>query len=114
MVARKKVHYLDSVVSDDLRDRILRVAVQAREGEREALRKDFLLIEAALATDRTVISLDDRVRKLFAVAARSVGELRKVVWVNPEQTEEQAVLWLENGAKPEMRYLLGFRAGGSQ
>src|SRR5712691_9172343 len=110
MMARKKVHLLGNVVNDELRGRVERAAAHAGNDEREAMRKDFLLIEAALATDRIVISLDDTARGLFAVAARSVGELRNVAWVNPDKTEEQSVLWLENGAKPEKRRLLGFRA----
>ncbi len=77
------------------------------------MRKDYRLIEAAIVTDRIVISLDETVRILFAAVVRSVGKLRNIVWVNPSRTEEEFILWLENGAKPEKRRLLGFRPEGS-
>lgn len=71
--------------------------------------KDFHLVEAALATDQTVTSLDDIVRNLFASTSRTAGELRSIVWVNPDKTQEQAIAWLENGAKPEKKRILGFQ-----
>ncbi len=66
------------------------------------MQKDFHLLEAALETDKTVISLDQTVRTLFAQAAQQVGEIRDVVWVNPDRTvEEQPIVWLQNGAPNE-------------
>ena len=53
------------------------------------MRKDFHLLEAAWATDQTIISLDETIRQLFARAAQRVGEIRDIVWVNPERTEEE-------------------------
>jgi hypothetical protein len=47
-------------------------------------------------------------RELFAVASGRVGELRSIVWVNPEKTEEKSIAWLENGAEAEKERLLGF------
>lgn len=101
MQGRKKVFRLDSATNYKLRDKIERAASQMKEHEREAMRKDFLLIESSVMTDCTVISLDDAVRRLFAEALQSVGELKNVVWVNPGRIEEELIRWLENGAKPE-------------
>ena len=73
-------------------------------GERdiEALRKDFHLLQAALATDQTVISLDETIRGLFKRASQQVGEIRNIIWVNPDRTaEEHPIVWLQNGAPPE-------------
>jgi hypothetical protein len=75
----------------------------------EALRKDFHLVEAAIATDRTVVSLDEIVRRLLKAAAASVAGIKKVVWVNPDRTAEQAINWLVAGAKPESERMLGHR-----
>ena len=111
MVSRKKVDHTNPAVSHELRDRIERVI--ASEKDREAILKDFHLIEAALMTDRTVISLDEEARRLFVAASRNLGGLRNVMWVNPDKPQERPVPWLENGAKPEKRRLLGFRSGGS-
>ena len=66
------------------------------------MQKDFHLLEAARATDQTIISLDEIIRQLFARAAQHVGEIRDIVWVNPERMEEEEPLvWLKNGAPPE-------------
>ncbi|MGH7596646.1 MAG: hypothetical protein ACREOI_09850 [bacterium] len=70
--------------------------------------KDIHLIEAAKTTDQTVIALDETVRKLFVAAGQRVGEMRNIVWVNPDKVEEQPISWLENGAKLEKKRLLGF------
>jgi len=112
MTARRKVYRLGDVLDSDLRGRIERVASSERAAE--AIRKDYRLIEAAIVTDRIVISLDETVRRLFAVVARDVGALKSIAWVDPDKAEEQPLLWLENGAKPDKKRLLGFRAGGSR
>ena len=104
MAARRKVHRLGEVLDRALRGRIRRVI--SSEKNAEAIRKDYRLIEASLATDRIVISLDETVRKLFAGAAHKVGELRLIVWANPKRSEEEPVLWLENGARAEKKRLL--------
>jgi hypothetical protein len=75
-----------------------------------AEKRQPFLIEAAKTTDETVISLDETVRNLFISAARHVGELRTIVWINPDKTEEQPITWLENGAKHEKKRSLGFKA----
>ncbi len=47
--------------------------------------KDLRLIEAAIATDKIVISLDDNTaRKFFIRAASQVDKLKNIVWVNPD------------------------------
>jgi hypothetical protein len=109
MTARKKVNRLESLVAYDLRGQIERSAEQLRSAEREALRKDFLLVEAAIVTDRVVIALDDVAWALFATVSRSVGELRNIAWVNPARTEEEPIAWLRNGVPSERRRCFGSR-----
>ena len=108
MRVHKKVDCPDLPVSDALWDKVSRVAVKRRD--LEAMQKDFMLIVAALAADRVVISLDETVRKLFDQAAQRVGELRSVVWVNPDSEEESPLRWLEKGAQAERQRQLGFTA----
>ncbi|MEK6406608.1 MAG: hypothetical protein AABN34_06555 [Acidobacteriota bacterium] len=85
--------------SNKLRKRMERTAVN--NTDREAILKDAHLIEAAIATHSIVISRDEIARRLFAEAAKTVDVLRGVVWVNPENTDEGAIDWLERGAKVE-------------
>ncbi|XXX76695.1 hypothetical protein WMF30_54505 [Sorangium sp. So ce134] len=71
--------------------------------------KDVHLIEAAQAADRTILSLDDAARGLFAGASRQVRALRTIVWVNPGSEGDRARAWLAAGAPPEAAHRL--RAG---
>lgn len=108
MYARKKVYWEDTVQPDaNLRARISQAATS--EAGRAALLKDCCLVEAALATDWTVTSLDDRVRQLLGDVAQQLGELRPIVWVNPDVQEENCHRWLQTGADPERERQLGAR-----
>ena len=99
MDARKKVCRVEPEGDEELRDKIEKTATNKKA--REDMQKDFHLLEAALETDRTIISLDETVRQHFTQAAPSVGEIQDTVWVNPERTEEQPLPWLRDGAPPE-------------
>lgn len=99
MEARRKVERLNVAPDTALRRKIEQTATV--QSDRNAMLKDCCLLEAALAADRIVLSLDDTVRALFADAARHVGELRAVMWSNPDILDEATVAWLENGAKVE-------------
>lgn len=106
MTARRKVNRIDDPFDAELRKKIEKAAVN--EKSREAMLKDIHLIEAAKATDQTVIALDETVRKLFTVTAKSIGVLKSIVWVNPDKTAEQAIAWLEQGAKSAKKRWIGF------
>ncbi len=60
--------------------------------------KDWPVVEAAVATDRRVASLDDAARARFSRLSARVDALRRVVWVNPEKTGESPIDWLQRGA----------------
>jgi hypothetical protein len=91
---------------DDLRRRIEEVAPD--ESVARIMLKDAHLIEAAIAADRLVASLDDVAREHFSRASARFGSLRQIVWVNPNSTAEGPIQWLENGAKDDSRRKLGF------
>ena len=100
MDASRKVERIDPPEDNTLRDKI--TTTTNNTDEIEAMEKDFHLLQAALATDQTIISLDETVRGLFKQASQQVGEIRGIIWVNPDRTaEEQPILWLQNGAPPE-------------
>ena len=60
--------------------------------------KDFLLIEAAIATDERIVSLDDRVKTLFSKESPRIPELRSIVWINPVTNSAGATALLEGNA----------------
>jgi hypothetical protein len=74
-----------------------------------AMLKDLHLIEAALAADRIVISLDEKARGHFSNVSAAVDELKQILWANPVLKQEKVVIWLENGANMQKSRLLGYR-----
>ena len=106
MTQRRRVVFGDIPPSNRLRREIVGAAATKRS-EAEALQKDFHLVEAAIASDRTVVSLDETVRRLFKAAAHGVAAIKKVVWVNPVEPAEEAIEWLRGGAKAEPARMLG-------
>jgi len=105
MFARKKAGLIDSVEDQVLRGKIDRASQS--EKARAAMLKDVHLLEAALMTDEIVVALDEKVRSLFIEAAISVGEIRNVVWINPDRADEAPLPWLEGGAKLDKKKCLG-------
>lgn len=100
MIATKRFHYIILPNNDVLNEKIEATAIQ--EKDINAMLKDFHLLGAALITDKTVVSLDETIRSLFANASHQVSEIRDIIWVNPERTaEEKPITWLRNGAPPE-------------
>ena len=106
MVARKRLQIVAVGPDVALREKLDSVAHS--DNARDAMYKDACLIEAALVTDRAVASLDEQVRALFRRATDQVGELREIVWVNPEREEEKPLLWLRNGAPADLERMLGY------
>ena len=100
MDARKKIERVNPPEYAEIQAKVTNTA--STEDEIEVMDKDFHLLQAALATDQTIISLDETIRGLFKRASQSVGEIRGIIWVNPDRTaEEQPITWLQNGAPPE-------------
>ncbi|NER36048.1 MAG: hypothetical protein F6J93_19035 [Oscillatoria sp. SIO1A7] len=109
MVAQKQLEYrTDILTNNELWDVCDRLA--ETDNQRQEMFKDLRLLEAALVTDKIVISLDDNTaRRFFSRAARELEAIADIVWVNPNNVEEeQPIAWLENGAEPEKERYLGF------
>lgn len=82
----------------------LRLAAAALSAPaRRAIAKDAHLIEAACATDRIVVSLDDVVRGHLCDVCPQVSEVREILWANPAREEERVPSWLERGARMEKK-----------
>ncbi len=99
MDARKKIDRINPPEDENLQTKVTTTTHDA--DEIDFMEKDFHLLQAALATDQTVISLDETVRGLFKRASQQVGEIRNIIWVNPDQPGEEPILWLQNSAPPE-------------
>jgi hypothetical protein len=101
MAKRKILYFKDSLVDEILRNRIEKAS--PNEQIFAIMLKDCRLLEAALATDKNVASLDDKVRRHFSTICPQIHEIREIVWVNPGKQEEQPLDWLNDGAKNEVK-----------
>jgi hypothetical protein len=82
-------------------DDALAAAAAAHDAALDAMRKDLLLVEAALASDRRILSLDDKARRAFGRASASLDALRRILWANPAIPAERVDVWLRDGARRE-------------
>ena len=105
MYARKRVLRIAEVEDENLRNK-LKLAAN-NDSEREALLKDAILVEAAIATDNRIASLDETVRKLLHHVAHSHAPLKAIVWINPDREDEDSTKWLQSGAPVDKHRLLG-------
>ena len=101
MYGRKRVVNVGNVNDTHLRERIRNTSKIKKE--QQAMEKDCRLLEAALATDQRIVSLDKTVRKLFRHAAKAIREIQSIVWVNTDNEDDDAVNWLKNGARAEKK-----------
>lgn len=106
MIAKKRLNYINISINEKLRSRIDEIA--QTDKEREAMWKDYILIEAAIATDKIIISRDEKARTPFQKAAIKINELAAIAWVNPDKLEEDSINWLKSGANLDLQRLLGF------
>lgn len=104
MQRRGKIKFVE--LSDSKRQ-VLTRCIQATEAitpkQKDAVRKDILLMHCAWASDELVSSLDEKMRQLLSTLAPECPEIGSVVWVNPSRREEIAVEWVKAGARTEER-----------
>lgn len=106
MIAKKRRIQLKDVIQHELRSQLPQAC--SDPDKLKAMEKDLLLVEAALKTDRCVISSDNKVRRYLGEVCEQISVLRGICWVNPIVEEEAACEWLCEGAKPEKHRMLGF------
>lgn len=106
MVARRKVLFLaEGAGNEGFREALSQVALPQKA--RRALEKDAHLAEAADATDRIIISRDEKVRSHFRSVCSEIPLLKEILWANPEIEVEEVVKWLRTGARMERFRKLG-------
>ena len=93
MTSKAKVEAIADVRNEELR---------AQAPSSASAQKDLHLVEAALVTDRIVISLDDRARTELAVDAAA-----EVMWVHPVDEGGHVIYWLNKGAESVEEWKLG-------
>ena len=66
---------------------------------KDDLRKDFHLVQSALASDQTILSNEQNFPKYVRMACRTVRVLSTLYYANPLAEEEQCILWIKAGAE---------------
>ena len=82
MFARKQVEILKPHPENEPLSRRILATAPSRP-KQLALEKDLLLVEAAFATDRIIVSRDEKIFALLCQACREVPELSKLFWGHP-------------------------------
>jgi hypothetical protein len=104
MYAARKVDPISVEPDQNLRSAML---LNASAKDAETMQKDLHLLEAALATERRIVSKEVACRGCFRVAAARVARLRNVCWVDPTIPAEESIEWLHRGAPLDRHRLLG-------
>lgn len=110
MIAKRKYKFCKSVTLSELRNKLEQLKMEHKT--REAIWKDICLVEAAIATDKIIISLDDKVRDYLVEVSENIPEVKLILWLNPDK-ESESVKWLEKGAILENKRLIGYREESS-
>ena len=105
MTAKRKVIPASVDADSSVRTAIERAISGASNSDE--IFKDIPLVEAALETDKIIISLDENARHAFSELAQQIPELRTIVWINPANPSEEAITWLHEGASRQKLRLLG-------
>jgi len=105
MSGRDKLSEIREPEREALRSQLKQLGLT--ESQWKAVARDIPLIEAALATDRVVVSCDDTARNSFHGLASRCPELSSVAWVNPSEDPENVLRWLAEGAQRRADLLVG-------
>lgn len=85
MARSGKCAWVGDCERDDVRRRIDSCSLGATEVQ--AMRDDIHLVEAALATDRRIVSMDAEALRLFSLLAEEDDQLRSLQWIDPQSGE---------------------------
>jgi hypothetical protein len=94
--SRKKVERLAAQQDVKLRQKLGSLGLGPRQREEAA--NDAHLLEAALAADRIVCSLEKVAPDQFRLLAKVYGPVRTITWVNPGVDLIAVSEWLTKGA----------------
>ncbi len=99
MTARKRIEFLDGEEFAFLQERACACLKQDRW--KDDLRKDFHLVQSALASGRTILSNERNLPKYLAIACSEVQVLSTLYYANPALEGKPCMQWLRTGAGAE-------------
>ena len=104
MVARKGIEFLKVEENVPLRSKI---QVRSANAEIAAIIiKDLHLVEAAIATDQRIVSIEKRVFDHLRTIGRPIKDLLRLAYANPSDPTHDTVRWVEESAPIRSPYKL--------
>lgn len=101
MAARRRI---DDVEGEEFAAHLAPACAYLEEdGWKAALRKDFHLVQSALASDWTILSNERSFPKYVALASRKVRVLSTLYFANPEVEGSPCIVWIKAGADAEAK-----------
>ena len=71
--------------------------------EKDALAKDFHLIQSALAAGQLIVSIERRFPQIVSLASRTVLELAQLYYANPDVEGDECIRWIRDGAEKDVK-----------
>jgi hypothetical protein len=93
--------------SADLQLLVMIQAACSTDAIRAIVTKDFHLVYAAIATDRVLITVEERCVKHFRTISATVAAIATITVANPELMPDEVMQWLQNGAPATLSWQLG-------
>jgi len=101
-VAMEQRRRIEDAEGDEFKDLLDRACARLEGATWEnALRKDFHLVQSALATDRILLSNESRLPSHLKASCETVPELRKLFFANPQREQDVCIRWIKAGARRE-------------
>ncbi|MGA7732970.1 MAG: hypothetical protein WCD37_17060 [Chloroflexia bacterium] len=85
---------LHKIVLEEASD--LHESINQAQAHQKAMLKDIHLIQAAIQTDRAIVSGDEKAHGMFAAMTSEIKELRSIVWIDAH--DEYVITWVQGGA----------------
>lgn len=97
MESRGKINRERLLPDLDLENRI----IQYFNGynERQAVSKDFPFVQAALAADNIILSMDEKARQRYSSVSNHIKEIRRLIWRNIDTDHQSTISWIKAGSK---------------
>lgn len=109
MASKKRIYRLKTnCMEKNIRKKLSTIPVED-EAHRVRMIEDLILIEGAIHSDNTVVSMDKKALRLFTRAAKHIGELRNICWYDTVIDSDTIDEWLRDGAEYDKTKLLGAR-----
>lgn len=99
MMARKRIEYAEG--SEYAQHLDPACGCLERKSWKDDLRKDFHLVQSALASDHIILSNERNLPGFVAIACRKVRVLSTLYYANPAVEREPCIGWIKAGAEKE-------------